>query len=91
MEKEKERPRVEDLIETKGEKAMGNFTNKHMFTPGPAKMSKETLELGSLQTPYFRNEEFSKVILECEENLLEIVNAPKDSGFYYISSNRSCK
>lgn len=34
----------------------------HLFTIGPVEMFPETLEIGSKQVPYFRNEEFSQVV-----------------------------
>ena len=36
------------------------------FTVGPVMSSKAVLEIGGEQTPYFRNDEFSKVMLENE-------------------------
>ncbi len=66
---------------------MSNLYQKYIFTPGPVKMYEETLKLGSIQTPYFRNEEFSKVVLECEENLLKIANAPKGSRVVFLTAS----
>jgi len=60
---------------------------KYLFTPGPVSMYPETLKIGALQTPYFRNSEFSKMILECEENLLRLVNAPHDSRVVFLSAS----
>ena len=34
----------------------------HLFTIGPVEMFPETLEIGSKQVPYFRNDEFSQVV-----------------------------
>lgn len=64
-----------------------SLIDKYIFTPGPVKMYEETLKLGALQTPYFRNEEFSKVLLECEENLLKIANAPKNSRVVFLTAS----
>ncbi len=61
--------------------------NKYLFTPGPVKMSSDILEIGSRQTPYFRNDEFSNVLLECEQNLLKISNAPKDSRVVFLTAS----
>ncbi len=66
---------------------MKELINKYIFTPGPVKMYEETLKLGSLQTPYFRNSEFSKITLECEENLLKIANAPKGSRVLFLTAS----
>jgi aspartate aminotransferase-like enzyme len=58
-----------------------------IFTPGPVKMPKEVLEIGAKQTPYFRNNKFSKVVLECEEMLLSMLNAPKDSRVVFLTAS----
>ena len=58
-----------------------------IFTPGPVKMSKEILEIGSTQTPYFRNQAFSDVVLRNEELLLEFLNAPKGSRVVFLTAS----
>jgi len=58
-----------------------------IFTPGPVKMSKEILEIGSKQTPYFRNQAFSDVVLRSEELLLEFLNAPKGSRVVFLTAS----
>ncbi len=58
-----------------------------IFTPGPVKMSKEILEIGAKQTPYFRNSEFSKVVLRSEELLLKMLNAPKGSRVVFLTAS----
>ncbi len=63
-----------------------NYT-KYIFTPGPVKMHKYTLKIGAKQTPYFRNSDFSKVLLECEELLLKFVNAPKKSRVIFLTAS----
>ncbi len=63
-----------------------NYTDL-IFTPGPVRMFDYTLELGAKQTPYFRTGEFSKVILECEKNLIEIFNAPKGSRVIFLAGS----
>ncbi len=63
------------------------MVNKYIFTPGPVKMADDILAIGAKQTPYFRNTEFSKVLLECEENLLNIVNAPKQSRVLFLTAS----
>lgn len=75
------------LQNLKREIMIDNFVNKHIFTPGPVKMSEETLAIGAMQTPYFRNEQFSQILLECENNLLKIVNAPKGSRALFLSAS----
>ncbi|MDX9743942.1 MAG: aminotransferase class V-fold PLP-dependent enzyme, partial [Arcobacteraceae bacterium] len=66
---------------------MNPLYNKYIFTPGPVKMYDEALKLGAMQTPYFRNDEFSKVLLECERNLLKIVNAPNESRVLFLTAS----
>lgn len=50
-------------------------------------MYEETLKLGSLQTPYFRNDEFSDIVFECEKNLLNIANAPDGSRVLFLTAS----
>jgi len=57
------------------------------FAPGPVKMTKEVLEIGAKQTPYFRNQPFSDVLLRCEELLLKMVNAPKESRVIFLTAS----
>lgn len=63
------------------------MNKQYIFTPGPVPMSKEILKMGSLQLPYFRNEYFSKIVLECKKDLLELVNAKEDSEVVFITSS----
>jgi aspartate aminotransferase-like enzyme len=58
-----------------------------IFTPGPVKMSKEILDIGAKQTPYFRNSEFSKVVLRSEELLLKMLNAPDGSRVIFLTAS----
>lgn len=60
---------------------------KYIYTPGPVKMSDEILALGGEQAPYFRNSEFSNIILESEKILLDIANAPKDSRVVFLTAS----
>ncbi|MFX4253424.1 aminotransferase class V-fold PLP-dependent enzyme, partial [Aliarcobacter butzleri] len=50
-------------------------------------MSKKILKIGSKQLPYFRNEYFSKIVLECKKDLLTLTNAPKDSEVIFMTSS----
>lgn len=63
------------------------YKDYYIFTPGPVKMSQEILDMGSVQTPYFRNSEFSKVVYNCEQGLIDIVNAPKDSKVIFLTAS----
>lgn len=58
-----------------------------IFTPGPVKMSEEILQVGALQTPYFRNSAFSDVTFACENGLLEVVNAPEGSKVIFLTAS----
>ncbi len=62
------------------------LTDVHIYTPGPVQMGAETLALGARQTPYFRNSEFSRILLECERLLLSLVNAPADSRCVFLTA-----
>jgi aspartate aminotransferase-like enzyme len=66
---------------------MNKLDKKIIFTPGPVRMYPETLRLGAIQAPYFRNDEFSKIIFECEEILLELLNAPKESKVIFLTAS----
>ena len=58
-----------------------------IFTPGPVKMSEEILHVGSKQSPYFRNSEFSDVTFACENGLLDMVNAPSGSKVIFLTAS----
>ena len=66
---------------------MKNLIDKYIFTPGPVKMADDILAIGGMQTPYFRNDEFSEVLLECEKNLLKIANAPDGSRVLFLTAS----
>lgn len=57
------------------------------FTVGPVEMDKETLELAGKQLPYFRNDEFSKVMLENENKIKEIVNAKAEDRVIFLTGS----
>ncbi len=58
-----------------------------IFTPGPVKMSPEILEIGGKQTPYFRNQAFSDVVLKSEGLLLKMLNAPAGSRVVFLTAS----
>ncbi|MCX6051257.1 MAG: aminotransferase class V-fold PLP-dependent enzyme [Campylobacterales bacterium] len=66
---------------------MYRLVNNYIFTPGPVKMFEETLKIGAMQTPYFRNDAFSKITLECEENILKITNAACGSRVLFLTAS----
>ncbi len=63
------------------------YEDYYIFTPGPVKMSDEILAIGAKQTPYFRNDKFSEVTFNCENGLLEMVNAPKGSRVIFLTAS----
>lgn len=66
-----------------------NFLSDIMlnFTVGPVMSSKEVLRIGGEQTPYFRNDEFSQVMLENEKLMKEFVHADKNSRVVFITGS----
>ncbi len=63
------------------------LANKRLFTPGPVMMSPDILKIGAQQTPYFRNQDFSDLMLMCETNLLSLVSAPKNSRVVFLTAS----
>lgn len=59
------------------------------FTVGPVMSSKEVLSIGANQVPYFRTEEFSKVMLENEKFMLEYSKAPEKSRAIFMTCSSS--
>ncbi len=57
------------------------------FTVGPVMASREVLEIGAQQTPYFRTAEFSKIMLENEKWMLEFYHAPLGSRAVFLTSS----
>ncbi len=50
--------------------------NEKLFTVGPVEMHPEILRIGGEQPPYFRTEEFSQIVLDCERMMCELAGAP---------------
>lgn len=57
------------------------------FTVGPVMSNEEVREIGSEQTPYFRTNEFSQLMLENEEMMKELVNTDDDSRVVFITGS----
>ena len=57
------------------------------FTVGPVMCSEEVRKIGGQQTPYFRNDEFSKIMLENEELMKEFLYAGKNSRTVFITGS----
>ena len=57
------------------------------FALGPVMSSDLVLEIGSQQTPYFRTPEFSKVTLENENLMKEMLYADEDSRVIFLTGS----
>ncbi|RGD79131.1 pyridoxal-phosphate-dependent aminotransferase family protein [Mediterraneibacter faecis] len=55
------------------------------FTVGPVMASDRICAIGAEQIPYFRTDEFSKVMLENEEFILEFAKAPEGSKVAFMT------
>ncbi|MBF0469884.1 MAG: alanine--glyoxylate aminotransferase family protein [Gammaproteobacteria bacterium] len=69
------------------ERRLREMVEMAIFTPGPVRMYSETLRIGATQTPYFRNQQFSEITLECESALLQLVNAPEGSRVLFLTAS----
>ena len=57
------------------------------FTVGPVMSSESVRKIGGKQTPYFRNDEFSKIMFENEELMKEFVYADEGSRAVFITGS----
>lgn len=57
------------------------------FTVGPVMSSEDVLCQGGQSSPYFRTEEFSNIMFENEELMLEYLNAPKESECVFLTTS----
>ena len=57
------------------------------FTVGPVQMDEETRNIASEQIPYFRTEEFSKLMLENEKLLCKLFDAPEESRVIFMTGS----
>lgn len=57
------------------------------FTVGPVQESEKVLEIGSRQTPYFRNQSFSKVMLENEAMMKELTLAEENARVVFLTAS----
>lgn len=57
------------------------------FAVGPVMMEDETLKIGAEQIPYFRTDEFSRIMLKNESQLLRLANAPEDSRVIFLTAS----
>lgn len=57
------------------------------FALGPVMSSELILKVGSQQTPYFRTPEFSKINLENEQIMKELLHAGEDSSVIFLTGS----
>lgn len=57
------------------------------FAVGPVMSGEEVLEVASRNAPYFRTAEFSKIMLECEQNVLSVADAPEGSRVIFLTGS----
>lgn len=57
------------------------------FTVGPVQSNDEVRKIGSFQVPYFRTDEFSKLMLENEIYIKKFSNAGEDSRVVFITGS----
>lgn len=59
----------------------------NLFTVGPVNMFERTLKVAANQVPYFRNDAFSKVVLDINAITKELVNAPFDAEVILLTTS----
>ena len=57
------------------------------FTVGPVMSDPDILEVASYSTPYFRNDTFSKLMLDSEAKVLKLLNAPDGSRCVFLTAS----
>lgn len=57
------------------------------FTVGPVMASADVLAVGAEQVPYFRTPEFSEIMKENEQLMLDFAKAPKDSKVAFMTNS----
>ena len=60
------------------------------FTIGPVSMDPEIAMIGSREPPYFRGDEFSKIVIETELLLKSILNATDESRAIFLTGSALC-
>lgn len=67
---------------------MNNFNEEFLnFSVGPVLMEQEILEIGRQQIPYFRTKEFSKVMLENERLMKNMLRADEETRAIFLTSS----
>lgn len=60
---------------------------KKLFTVGPCEMFERSLAIGAQPVPYFRNQEFSDVMLECERLFKTFAGAKESDKFVLLTAS----
>ncbi|MBE6153696.1 MAG: alanine--glyoxylate aminotransferase family protein [Firmicutes bacterium] len=60
-----------------------------LFTVGPTEMYEDTFEVGSKQLPYFRTNEFSKIVLETSSKMKKLLYTNEDTKLIFITGSGS--
>lgn len=58
-----------------------------LFTVGPVEMFDDQMNIGGQQVPYFRNDEFSKVVFDCKNNLKKLINAGEKDDVIFLTAS----
>lgn len=58
-----------------------------VFTVGPVAMYPHTLEVAARPLPYFRTPEFSAMMLDSEQMLRRLLDAPADSYMVFLTAS----
>ena len=63
------------------------FGKQKLFTIGPVEMYPDTLKIASRQTPYFRTESFSALMLETDALLKQMLHTDKSAETIYLTAS----
>lgn len=66
---------------------LGNNPNKTFFTLGPCEMFPETLKIESMQTPYFRNKEYSFMHFEIEKLIKKLTFSEENTKVVILTAS----
>ena len=58
-----------------------------LFTLGPVEMFEETMKIGGQQVPYFRNQEFSDIVLRSSQNIKRLLGADDNSQAIFLTGS----
>lgn len=58
-----------------------------LFTVGPVEMYEESLEIGGLQVPYFRTDEFSQIVKETMSGMKTLLNNEDEGEIIFLTAS----